>query len=46
MIGIVDISKADNPELIEKAGCEGFIENKAYRQLRDILKKFFCIIKL
>lgn len=41
MIGIVDISKSENPELIEKAGREGFIENKAYRQLRDILKNFF-----
>ena len=41
MIGVVNITKQSNPNLIEKAGREGFIENKAYRQLRDILKNFF-----
>lgn len=41
MLGVVNISKTGNPELTEKAGREGFIENKAYRQLRDILKNFF-----
>ncbi len=41
MIGVVNITKSANPGLIEKAGREGFIENKAYRQLRDILKNFF-----
>jgi len=41
MIGVVNISKGENPGLVEKAGREGFIENRAYRQLRDILKNFF-----
>lgn len=41
MFGVVDISKAANYKLKEKAGREGFIENKAYRQLQDILKNFF-----
>jgi signal transduction histidine kinase len=41
MFGVLDISKKDNPRLIEKSGREGFIENKAYRQVRDILKNFF-----
>lgn len=41
MFGVINISKHFNDELKEKAGREGFIENKAYRQLRDILKNFF-----
>lgn len=41
MFGVVDISKTENYKLKEKAGREGFIENKAYRQLQDILKNFF-----
>jgi signal transduction histidine kinase len=41
IIGIVNITKLDNNNLVEKSGREGFIENKAYRQLRDILKNFF-----
>ncbi len=41
MFGVIDISKAFNYTLKEKAGREGFIENKAYRQLQDILKNFF-----
>ncbi|MBC8769409.1 ATP-binding protein [Arenibacter sp. BSSL-BM3] len=41
MFGVVNISRADNYKLTEKAGREGFIENKAYRQLQDILKNFF-----
>ena len=41
MFGVVNISKETNFQLKEKAGREGFIENKAYRQLRDILKNFF-----
>ena len=42
MFGVIDISKSNNYELKEKAGREGFIENKAYRQLQDILKNFFA----
>lgn len=41
MFGVIDISKELNEKLTEKAGREGFIENKAYRQFRDILKNFF-----
>ncbi|MDR3695504.1 ATP-binding protein [Mucilaginibacter sp.] len=41
MFGVIDISKKVNFKLNEKAGREGFIENKAYRQLREILKNFF-----
>ena len=40
MFGLVEISSADNPRLHEKAGREGFQEDKAYRQLRGILKSF------
>lgn len=40
MFGLVEISSASNPRLREKAGREGFQENKAYRQLRGILKSF------
>lgn len=41
MYGTIDISQNGNSMLIEKAGREGFIENKAYRQLQAILKNFF-----
>lgn len=41
MMGYIDIRHECNPKLSEKAGREGFIENKAYRQLRDILINFF-----
>lgn len=41
MLGVVDITKKENFNLREKAGREGFIENKAYRQLQEILKNFF-----
>ncbi|WP_261512741.1 ATP-binding protein [Chryseobacterium paludis] len=41
MFGTIDISHITNDKLVEKAGREGFIENKAYRQLQAILKNFF-----
>lgn len=41
MIGWIDISYDDNSALVEKAGREGFRENRAYRQFRDILENFF-----
>lgn len=44
MFGVINISNENNPALIEKAGREGFIENKAYRQLQAILKNFFLQI--
>ncbi len=41
MFGAIELENATNYNLSEKAGREGFIENKAYRQLQDILKNFF-----
>lgn len=41
MFGAIELSSDTSSELIEKAGREGFIENKAYRQLQAILKNFF-----
>lgn len=40
MFGVVEINHKDNPNLIEKAGREGFRTNKAYKQMRDILENF------
>lgn len=41
MFGAIEIADGLHSKLIEKAGREGFIENKAYRQLQSILKNFF-----
>ena len=41
MFGVVEIDSEHNAGLHEKAGREGFRENKAYRQLRNILRNFF-----
>lgn len=41
MFGVIEISRENNPNLIEKAGREGFIENKAYRQFKEIGELFF-----
>ena len=41
MFGVVEIDSKRNAGLLEKAGREGFRENKAYRQLRSILRNFF-----
>lgn len=38
MFGAVLLTREKNASLQEKAGREGFQQNKAYRQLRDILK--------
>jgi signal transduction histidine kinase len=38
--GVVEISRENNSLLVEKAGREGFMENKAYRQMRDMLQNF------
>lgn len=40
MFGAIEINHIDNHELKEKAGREGFQENKAYRQFRDMLIHF------
>ena len=41
MFGAVEIDAEKNLNLLEKAGREGFQENKAYRQFRSILQNFF-----
>lgn len=41
MFGAILLSKQQNSSLTEKSGREGFQENRAYRQLRDILANFF-----
>ena len=41
MFEAVDIDADGNRDLLEKAGREGFQENKAYRQFRSILQNFF-----
>ena len=41
MFGAVEIDADGNGNLREKAGREGFQENKAYRQFRSILQNFF-----
>lgn len=40
MFGAIEINQLENSDLKEKAGREGFQENKAYRQFKDILKNF------
>ena len=40
MFGVVEVDSVHNGRLREKAGREGFRENKAYRDLRGILKNF------
>lgn len=44
MFGAIELTRIVNGELHEKAGREGFIENKAYKQFKDILKHFFIQI--
>ncbi|MCQ8102926.1 ATP-binding protein [Methylomonas sp. SURF-2] len=41
LFGVVSVNSSDNAGLKEKAGREGFSQNKAYRDLRAILKNFF-----
>lgn len=43
MLGVIDLNFKDNFALKEKAGREGFRENKAYRQMKSILKNFFSV---
>jgi signal transduction histidine kinase len=44
LAGAISISHANNKNLVEKAGREGFQQNKAYRQFCDILKNFLIQI--
>ncbi len=41
MFGFIGLTRDANRELTEKAGREGFQENRAYRQFRSILMNFF-----
>jgi signal transduction histidine kinase len=41
LFGYIEISRENNSELIDKAGREGFIANKAYRDFKKDLKEFF-----
>ena len=41
MFGVVEINSETNGALTEKAGREGFRENRAYLELKSILKNFF-----
>ena len=44
IFGVIEITQENNPQLSEKAGREGFRENRAYRQFRAILMNFFVQI--
>lgn len=41
LFGTIEITKENNPNLVEKAGREGLRENKAYKEFRDILQNIF-----
>ena len=40
MMGAIELNSKNNPNLVEKAGREGFREDRAYRQFRSILINF------
>lgn len=40
IFGVIEIDSNKNFKLVEKAGREGFIENKAFRHFQEILKNF------
>jgi signal transduction histidine kinase len=44
MFGYISINRRDNPQLIDKAGREGFIVNTAYRDFRELLESFFIYL--
>lgn len=44
MICYIEFTREKNSSLQEKAGREGFIENRAYKQLRSILANFFIVL--
>lgn len=41
MFGAIELSRENNGALVEKAGREGFQENKAFREFKAILENFF-----
>lgn len=44
IFGVVEITRAQNGQLREKAGREGFAANDAYRQFRTLLKGLFYTV--
>ncbi|WP_099290455.1 ATP-binding protein [Butyricimonas sp. Marseille-P3923] len=46
MFGYITISREQNKNLTDKAGREGFIENKAYREFKKDLIRFFIDLSL
>ncbi len=44
IFGAIELTYEHNTELREKAGREGFITNKAYRQLREIMENLFMAL--
>lgn len=46
MLGYIAIGRNSNPKLNDKAGREGFIANKAYREFRDDLIQFFIDLSM
>jgi len=46
MFGAIELTKLINASLHEKAGREGFIENRAYKQFKSILENFFIQIAI
>jgi len=43
-IGYIDLKRVRNSELKDKAGREGFIQNRAFREFREDLSEFFIDI--
>ena len=41
MFGVIDLPSDSSLSLVEKAGREGFRDNRAYRQFRSMLENFF-----
>ncbi|HEV2757379.1 MAG TPA: ATP-binding protein [Actinomycetota bacterium] len=46
MFGVIELTRRDNSSLREKAGREGFADNEAYRQFREILMHFLYQVAL
>ncbi|MGT8977443.1 hypothetical protein ACVV4F_02065 [Escherichia coli] len=44
LFGAIELTKENNASLVEKAGREGFIENKPYKQFKEMLENFFIEI--
>ncbi|HAW53259.1 MAG TPA: ATP-binding protein [Flavobacteriales bacterium] len=41
MFGAIELTRAQNSNLVEKAGREGFQENKAFHEFKAVLENFF-----